>query len=54
LLAFELTPNRSVRPRLGFTRRFAEAGEHGELEIVDHMIVGNGGRRVSLKTRGGW
>jgi DNA repair protein RadC len=42
------------REDLAFTRRFAKAGEHVGVTLVDHMIVGNGGRWLSLKARGGW
>jgi DNA repair protein RadC len=39
---------------LAFTRRMASAGEVVGLRLVDHLIVGGGGRWVSLKKRGGW
>ena len=39
---------------LAFTRRMANAGEVVGLRLVDHLIVGGGGRWVSLKKRGGW
>ncbi len=39
---------------LAFTRRMAEAGEIVGVRLVDHLILGTGGRWVSLKARGGW
>ncbi|MGB6640460.1 MAG: JAB domain-containing protein, partial [Thermoanaerobaculia bacterium] len=39
---------------LAFTRRMANAGEVVGLRLVDHLIIGGGGRWVSLKKRGGW
>jgi DNA repair protein RadC len=39
---------------LAFTRRMAEAGEIVGVRLVDHLILGDGGRWVSLKARGGW
>jgi DNA repair protein RadC len=37
-----------------FTRRMAEAGEVVGVRLVDHLIVGRGGRWASLKDRGAW
>jgi DNA repair protein RadC len=37
-----------------FTRRMARAGEVVGLQLVDHLVVGAGGRWVSLKERGEW
>ena len=37
---------------LAFTRRLAEAGEVIGIRLVDHLIIGSGGRWVSLKQRG--
>lgn len=37
---------------LAFTRRLAEAGEVVGVRMVDHLIVGTGGRWVSLRERG--
>ena len=39
---------------LGFTRRMAEAGDIVGLRLVDHIILGDEGRWVSLKQRGGF
>ncbi len=39
---------------LAFTRRIAEAGEVVSIRLVDHLILGSGGRWVSLKQRGAW
>lgn len=37
-----------------FTRRLAESGEVVGVTLIDHLIVGHGGRWVSLKERGAW
>ena len=37
-----------------FTRRMVRAGEVVGVHMVDHLIVGCGGRWVSLRDRGGW
>jgi DNA repair protein RadC len=37
-----------------FTRRMDRAGEVVGVHLVDHLVVGAGGRWVSLKERGGW
>jgi DNA repair protein RadC len=42
------------REDLLFTRRMARASEVIGLHLVDHLVVGTGGRWVSLKDRGGW
>lgn len=39
---------------LAFTRRMAEAGELIGIRLVDHLILGEQGRWVSLRERGGW
>ncbi len=39
---------------IAFTRRMDLAGRLLGIKMVDHLIVGNGGRWVSLKRRGGW
>ena len=39
---------------LAFTRRMAEAGELVGVRLVDHLILGGGGRWVSLRQRGAW
>lgn len=46
-------PSPSVED-LGFTRRVAEAGQVIGIELVDHLILGAGGRWLSLRQRGGW
>jgi DNA repair protein RadC len=42
------------REDLAFTRRMDRAGEVVGVELVDHLVIGEGGRFVSLKDRGGW
>ncbi len=37
-----------------FTRRMAEAGEILGLSLLDHMIIGHGGRWTSLQRRSDW
>lgn len=37
-----------------FTRRMARAGEVVGVHMVDHLIVGCGGKWVSLREQGGW
>ena len=37
-----------------FTRRLAEAGEVLGVTLIDHLIVGHGGRWISLRDRGAW
>jgi DNA repair protein RadC len=57
VLLFHTHPSGDPAPSredLAFTRRFEKAGEHVGVKLVDHLIVGNGGRWVSLKDRGGW
>lgn len=39
---------------LEFTRRVHEAGEIVGVRLVDHLILGSGGRWVSLRRRGAW
>lgn len=39
---------------LTFTRRLAEAGELVGVSLVDHLVLGHGGRWVSLRQRGAW
>jgi DNA repair protein RadC len=39
---------------LVFTRRMAEAGEVVGIRVVDHLIIGRGGRWTSLRERGAW
>lgn len=39
---------------LVFTRRLADAGEVMGIRLVDHLVVGHGGRFVSLRRTGGW
>ena len=42
------------REDLLFTRRMDRAGEVIGVHLVDHLVVGTGGRWVSLRERGGW
>jgi DNA repair protein RadC len=37
-----------------FTRRLADAGEVVGVRLVDHLVVGAGGRWCSLRERGAW
>lgn len=37
-----------------FTRRMAEAGDVVGVRLLDHLVLGGGGRWVSLKQRGAW
>lgn len=37
-----------------FTRRMSRAGEVVGMHLVDHLVVGCGGRWISLRERGGW
>jgi DNA repair protein RadC len=46
-------PSPSVED-LTFTRRLAEAAEAVGIRLADHLILGQGGRWVSLRERGGW
>ncbi|MEE8367203.1 MAG: DNA repair protein RadC [Thermoanaerobaculia bacterium] len=46
-------PSPSVED-LAFTKRLAEAAEIVGLQLVDHLIVGSGGRWVSLRERISW
>ncbi len=39
---------------LSFTRRMAEASEVLGVKMQDHVILGDAGRWVSLKSRGAW
>jgi DNA repair protein RadC len=39
---------------VAFTRRLVEASEVVGVTMIDHLIVGHGGRWVSLKERGAW
>lgn len=39
---------------LAFTRRCADAGEMIGIRLVDHLVIGSGGRFVSLRERGDW
>jgi DNA repair protein RadC len=39
---------------LGFTRQMAAAGELIGIRLLDHIILGDAGRWVSLKKRGTW
>jgi len=46
-------PNPSTED-LAFTRRLSEAGEVVGIRLVDHLVLGEVGRWVSLRERGGW
>ncbi len=55
MLLFHTHPSGDPSPStedLLFTRRLAEAGELVGVRLVDHLIVGSGGRWVSLHERG--
>lgn len=39
---------------LAFTRRLSEAGELIGVKLLDHIVLGSGGRWVSLGRRGAW
>ncbi|MGH9361869.1 MAG: RadC family protein [Thermoanaerobaculia bacterium] len=55
MLLFHTHPSGDPSPStedLLFTRRLAEAGELVGVRLVDHLIVGGGGRWVSLHERG--
>ena len=39
---------------VAFTRRIAEAGEIVGVRLIDHLIIGGGGRWVSLRRRRAW
>jgi DNA repair protein RadC len=57
LVLFHTHPSGDPAPSredLLFTRRMARAGEVVGVELVDHLVVGAGGRWVSLRERGGW
>ena len=55
LVLFHTHPSGDPSPSaedLAFTRRLAEAGDTVGVRLVDHLIVGSGGRWVSLRKRG--
>jgi len=57
LILFHTHPSGDPAPSLEdleFTRRLADAGKLLGIRLVDHVILGRGGRWVSLKRRGGW
>jgi DNA repair protein RadC len=57
LVLFHTHPSGDPSPSaedLSFTRRAAQAGELVGVRLVDHLILGRGGRWVSLRQRGGW
>ncbi len=57
LILFHTHPSGDPAPSaedLAFTRRMAEAGEVIGLRLVDHLILGDGSRWVSLRQRGAW
>jgi len=57
VVAFHTHPSGNPAPSaedLVFTRRLAEAGELVGVRLVDHLILGDAGRWVSLQRRGAW
>jgi DNA repair protein RadC len=57
LLLFHTHPSGDPSPSaedLAFTRRLAEAGEAVGVRLVDHLVLGDASRWVSLRERGGW
>jgi DNA repair protein RadC len=57
LILFHTHPSGDPAPSvedLEFTRRMAAAGKLLGIRLIDHLILGGGGRWVSLKRRGGW
>lgn len=57
LILFHTHPSGDPAPStedLNFTRRLDEAAKLIGVRLQDHVIVGGGGRWVSLKRRGGW
>jgi DNA repair protein RadC len=57
LVMFHTHPSGDPAPSredLLFTRRMSRAGEVVGIHMVDHLVVGAGGRWVSLRERGGW
>ena len=57
ILLFHSHPSGDPSPSsedLSFTRRLAEAGELLGTKLVDHIVLGGGGRWVSLGRRGAW
>lgn len=57
VVAFHTHPSGCPAPSaedLVFTRRLAEAGELVGVRLVDHLILGDAGRWVSLQRRGAW
>ena len=56
-LLFHTHPSGDPSPSpedLSFTRRMAEGGEMLGVRLLDHIILGSAGRRVSLGRRGAW
>jgi DNA repair protein RadC len=57
MLIFHNHPSGDPSPSaedLAFTRRLADAGELLGVRLLDHLVIGTGGRWVSLRRRGGW
>ena len=57
ILLFHNHPSGDPSPSaedLAFTRRMADAGEILGIRVLDHIIVGEPPKFVSLKRRGGW
>ena len=57
MILFHTHPSGDPTPSvedLAFTRRVDSACEVMGLRLLDHLILGNGGRWLSLRQRGGW
>ncbi len=57
IILFHTHPSGDPAPSaedLAFTRRMVAAGELLGIRLLDHMILGTGGRWVSLQRRGAW
>ena len=57
IILFHTHPSGDPTPSaedLTFTRRMAEVGELLDIKLSDHLILGAGGRWMSLRRRGAW
>jgi DNA repair protein RadC len=57
LILFHTHPSGDPSPSvedLAFTRRLGQAAEAVGVRLADHLILGHGGRWLSLRERGGW
>ncbi len=57
LILFHTHPSGDPSPSpedIAFTRRMVEAGEIVGVRLIDHLILGDSGRWVSLRKRGAW